>query len=177
MKVLNEIWQAIAPYCTATAILGFLSTLITVLIKALINRKINALNLEEAEKKAVEQGIEQVKQISFTQTLQPIANSELMKITENANRYMEDCLKDVYGKLDKIIEIQAKQASYFDGSIAVSDKTKEEMKELIAQALNKPLTEQTIKVEQVIEENKNDNSNTIEQSSPTGNNEQIKVVR
>ena len=62
--------------------------------------------------------------MSFAHNIQPLVESELVKINEKSNEHINETVTRLEKKLDKVILIQEKQAKYFDNSIGVSDEAK-----------------------------------------------------
>jgi hypothetical protein len=113
----------------------------------LSNKNFVKINVEKIADQATNKGVEKVKKITFTHSIQPIVESGLQKINEKSNEYIDKSIARLEKKLDAVILIQEKQASYFDNSIGVSETAKEELKQAILGA-KKGITE----VESVIEE-------------------------
>lgn len=156
MDFLLELWQAIAPYFAGVTISGLISAIIFGCLKGAFNKTINRLNVEKIAETATNKGVEKVKKISFEQSIQPIAESELKKITENANAYIEKQLKEVKLYHENTLLILEALAKYFDNSIGVPEETKANLKNVLTNAktrakLGQVLT-QEVKVEEVIEE-------------------------
>lgn len=152
MEVINEIWAAIAPYVTGVSISGVLGAVIYGCLKGAFNKTISKINIEKISETATEKGIDKIKNISFTQSIQPLVESELTKITEKANECIKKELESVQSKYDNLLNVLEKLSAYFDNSIGVSETAKAELKQALSKAENKPLTAQEIKVEEVIEE-------------------------
>jgi hypothetical protein len=152
MEILNQIWQAIAPYVAGVSISGIISTIIYGCLKGAFNRTINKINVEKIADQATEKGIEKVKEVSFKQSIQPLCESELKKITEQANDYMKSYLDEMNKKYDQLIEIIEKLSAYFDNSIGVSDTAKKDLKDSINKAKIAPTTVETEVVDKTYEE-------------------------
>lgn len=149
MDILNEVWATIAPYFTGVTVAGVLSTIIYGVLKGAFNKTISKINVEKISETATERGIDKIKNISFTQTIQPLVESELKKVTEQANEYIKNELKTVETKYDNLVAVIKNLSAYFDNSIGVSEEAKGKLKEAIAKAENKPVEPQKITVETV----------------------------
>ena len=73
---------------------------------------INKINVEKIADEATKKGVDKIKTMSFKQSIQPLAESELKKITETANAYIDKSLKDVQEKYDHLIAIIEKLSAY-----------------------------------------------------------------
>jgi hypothetical protein len=155
MDFLLELWQAVAPYFANITISGIASAIIFGCLKGAFNKTISRINVEKIAENATEKGIETVKKVSFEQSIQPLAESELRKITEVANKYIETQLAEMKMYHMGMIAILEAQAKYFDNSIGVPDEAKAELKKAIEDAKEKAgigtKKAQAIKIEEVIE--------------------------
>lgn len=152
MEFLNEFWTWFISIAGGVSITGLLSAIIYGSLKGAFNRTIAKINVEKISEQATEKGVEKVKKIAFTQSIQPVVESELKKVTEEANNYLKAELKKTQDKYDKLIVILEKLSAYFDNSIGVPEEKKAELKEAVAKAQNKPVVEQIISVEQEVKE-------------------------
>lgn len=183
MDVLNQIWQAVAPYLAGISVSGIISAVIYGCLKGAFNKTISKLNVEkivnDATEKSVEKGIDKVKKISYEQSIQPLVESELKKIDEYAAKEFKKELEEVKGSYDKLLVVLEKLASYFDNSIGVSEESKAELHKAIEDAKREPTTAKSVEVEVVTtnEEKTADNDqNTAEKATETKDTE-TKVVR
>lgn len=152
MEFLNEIWQAIAPYLAGVSLGGIASAVICGCIKGISNKALQKLNVEKITEAATEKGIDRIKKVSFSQTIQPIVESELKKITEQANAYIKEELNNVQAKYDNLIVILEKLSAYFNNSIGVSETSKEELHNAINSAKTTPNSVETVLVEEEVKE-------------------------
>ena len=152
MEVLNQIWQAIAPYVAGISVSGIISTVIYGCLKGAFNRTINKINVEKIANEATDKGVEKVKQISFKHSIQPLVESELAKIDEKVAKQFKEELKKVQDNYDKLVAVLEKLSAYFDGSIGVSEQAKAELKQALTDAKNEPTTAESIVSEEIIEE-------------------------
>lgn len=137
-----------------TAVVGYL---LWTAIKGIINRIFSTQNIKRIYQQTSKDAIEEVKTISFEQSIQPALESELVKVTEAANKYIERSYKEFSIKLDKLTKILIGLVEYFDNSVGVPEEAKAKLHESIKDALvveaYKP---QKIHIEQVksVEETK-----------------------
>lgn len=136
MEWLNNLWNTIAPYVSGISIAGILSAIIYGVLRGAFNKTISKINVKEISENATEKGIEKIKEVSFKQSIQPLVESELKKITEQANEYIKSELKEVHENYEKLIGCIEALSKYFDNSIGVPQKAKDELKEKIAIAKN-----------------------------------------
>ena len=161
MEWLNNLWNTIAPYVSGISIAGILSAVIYGVLRGAFNKTISKINVKDISEKATEKGIEKIKEVSFKQSIQPLVESELKKITEQANAYIKDELNEVNENYKNLIACIEALAKYFDNSIGVPQSAKDELKEKIAIAKNEEkdvvsnLSEDiTVKIETPIVEEK-----------------------
>lgn len=134
METLQQIWALICPYITGISIGGIISAILYGCLKGAFSKMINKINVEKIADEATKKGVDKIKTMSFKQSIQPLAESELKKITETANAYIDKSLKDVQEKYDHLIAIIEKLSAYFDNSIGVSESAKAELKEALTEA-------------------------------------------
>lgn len=151
MEVLNQIWQAIAPYVAGISVSGILSAIIYGCLKGAFNRTISKINVEKIAEKATDKGIEKVKTVSFEHSIQPLVESELEKIDEKIAKQFKEELKKVQDNYDKIIAVLEKFYAYFDDSM-VSETKKQELKQALEDAKSAPKTAESVLVEEIIVE-------------------------
>ena len=125
-EILSQVWVWIVSVFGGVSLAGIITAIIYGSLKGAFNRAISKINTEEIANNTAEKAIAQVKQISFTQSIQPIAESELKKVTEQANEYVQKQLKDVQDGYNKLVNVIQKLASFFDGSIYISDEIRED---------------------------------------------------
>lgn len=121
-----------------------------IILKALLSKAIAKLNLTKIAEDTVKNGTETLKQVSFKQTIQPIAECELVKIREEAVKMAKSFVTETNLKVDKLTQILIALCSYFDNSIGVSEEKKAEMHELIEEAkkeIENPVSESELKLE------------------------------
>ena len=134
MEILSSVGLWIAGIVAGVSIPTIIGTVFYLVAKGSVTRLISKVNVQKIADQATEKGIEKVKKVSFTHNIQPLCESELQKINEKSNEYINESVKRLEAKLDKVILIQEKQAKYFDNSIGVSDEAKKELKEAIEKA-------------------------------------------
>lgn len=152
MEILNQIWQAIAPYVAGISVSGIISVVIYGCLKSAFNRTINKINVEKIAEKATDKGVEKVKTVSFKHSIQPLVESELAKIDEKVAKQFKEELKKVQDNYNKLVAVLEKLSAYFDGSIGVSEQAKAELKQALADAKNEPTIAESVVVDRIIEE-------------------------
>ena len=165
METLNAIWQAIYPYVAGVSVTGILSAVIYGCLKGAFSKTISKVNVEKICEDGTSKGIDKVKEVSFKQSIQPLCESELKKITEQANEYMKSYLDEMNKKYDQLIEIIEKLSAYFDNSIGVSDTAKEDLKDSINKAKIAPTTVETEVVDKTYEETQESGSKVANSGS------------
>ena len=156
MEFLNHIWSVIAPYLAGVSIGGILTAVLYGCLKGAFAKTINKINVEKIAEQATNKGIEKVKEVSFKHSIQPVVNSELNKITEKANGYIDEQIAKTNERYDKLINILEKLSAYFDTSVFVPDEAKADLKKALEDAKieNKQVESVAEIVEKPIEEPK-----------------------
>lgn len=140
-EILQEIWNTIAPYVAGGTLGSTILVSVVLILRAAICKKIDGVK-ESVNNKVIANDVskdllEKIKNISFEQDIQPIVQSELKKVTEEANTYLKQQLKETQEGYNKLLNCVEKLAMYFDNSIGVSDEAKAELKNAIELARTK----------------------------------------
>lgn len=142
MEEITNIWNMIAPYVAGGTLGGTILISVILVLRSALCKKIDSVKETFNEKKVTENissnvldGVkEEIKSISFEQNIQPLVQSELKKVTEEANAYLKQQLKETQEGYNKLLNCVEKLAAYFDNSIGVPDEAKDALKEAIAEA-------------------------------------------
>lgn len=151
MEIFSEIWVWLVAALGGVSITGIISAVIYGCLKGAFNKTISKINVEKIAQDATEKGVEKVKKISFTHSIQPLVESELKKINEQSVEVLKQSLADVTTQYNKVILILEKLSAYFDNSIGVSDNAKEELKQAISEAKNEPLQAESVVDDEIVE--------------------------
>lgn len=151
MEIFNEIWGWLVATLGGVSITGIISAVICGCLKGAFNKTISKINVEKIAQDATEKGVEKVKKISFTHSIQPLVESELKKINEQSVEVLKQSLAEVASQYNKVILIFEKLSAYFDNSIGVSDNAKEELKQAISEAKNEPTTAESVVDDEIVE--------------------------
>ena len=129
---------------------GIITAILYGCIKGAFNKTISKINVQKIADEATEKGIEKVRKVSFTHSIQPLVESELKKINEKATEVLDKSVQALNTKFDNVILILERLSAYFDNSIGVSEQAKAELKKAIADAKNEVKTaESVVEVENV----------------------------
>lgn len=160
MEALRSFWEAVAPYFGVTGVLGFIATCILLpLLRGKMQKVGSGFDaslkrfeetVKDAADKAADGAVERIKTLSFKQSIQPLVQSELKKVTERANEYIEGEVVELKASNEQIIAVLAALGAFFDDSI-IPDSKKEAFAAAI-KAAQSPVTEQEITVQEVVEE-------------------------
>ena len=150
MEIFNEIWVWLVAALGGISMTSIITAVIIGCLKGAFNKIISKINVEKIADDATNKGIEKVKKISFEQSIQPIVESELKKITEAANEYIKTSLIETQKRYDKIIAVLEKFYAYFDDSL-VSETKKQELKQALEEAKTKSKSAQSVVVEEIVE--------------------------
>lgn len=107
---------------------GILGLIFWACFKGLITKAIARINVKKIATEATEEVLERIKKVGFKQSIQPVVESELVKINEKADGALKAKLKETDKKLDAIHEEIKALAKYFDNSLGVTDEAKHGLK-------------------------------------------------
>ncbi len=133
MEMLDVVIQWIVGIVGGLSISAIISAIIYGLVKGIAKKIVAKINVEKISEKATERGIEKIKKISFEQSIQPVVESELKKITEQANEYIKKEIGVLQNQYNALLETLEKFYAFFDDSM-VSEKKKEDLKQTIEKA-------------------------------------------
>lgn len=151
METLSQIWIWIVSILGGISLSAVFAFIIKISLSAAFNKIISKINVQKIADQATEKGIEKVKKISFTHNIQPLVESELKKINEKSTEILKQTLLEVQAKYDKVINVLDKLSKYFDNSIGVAEEKKEELREALSEALEKPIIVESSIVEEITE--------------------------
>lgn len=135
MEELSQIWsQWILPVFSGISIAGILSAVIYACLRVGFSKAIGKIDVDRAEKKAVESGIEKIKAVTFTHDIQPIVESKMQTVEEKALAGIKSQLKTHQEQYAQLINVMASLAAYFDNSVGVSAECKLNLKSAITAA-------------------------------------------
>ena len=154
MVVLNQIWLWIGTALGGISLAGIISAIIYGCLKGAFNRTIAKINVQKIADQATEKGVEKVKKVSFSHTIQPLVESELKKLNEHYVEVLKVYMEEVSKRYENVISILEKLSAYFDNSIGVSETAKQELKQALAEAKNEQITAESVVVEENIEPTK-----------------------
>lgn len=103
-------------------------------VKGKVESKIGNKAIKDAAREIMQEMMAEIKTVTFKQNIQPIVNSELEKVTEKVDSHLLKETQEQKGLMVKIIKILEKFIAYFDYSIGVPEKVKEEAKQALAEA-------------------------------------------
>lgn len=172
MEILNSIWVWILSILGGVSITTILTFVIRITLTNSFKKTIAKIDVEKIAEKATDKGVAKVKKISFTHNIQPIVESELVKINEKSTEVLKKELADVQKKYDNLIVIMEKLSAYFDNSIGVAEEKKVDLKNAIANAKNDTITAESVVIDEFVDE---DVKSVAEPEKPTKTN--IKVER
>lgn len=119
---------------------GIITAILYGCIKGAFNKTISKINVQKIADEATEKGVEKVRKVTFTHSIQPLVESGLEKINEKATEVLDKSVQALNAKFDNVILILERLSAYFDNSIGVSEQAKAELKKAIADAKNEVKT-------------------------------------
>lgn len=123
-ELLNQIWGYVLPIGGGVTLGALIIAILVPTINGVINKAVSKVDIAKIEQAAVDKGLDKIKTVSFKQSIQPVVESELRKVSEEANRRIDSKIDEMNTNYTKLVNILAKLAAYFDNSIAVTDAAK-----------------------------------------------------
>ena len=152
MEIINQVWVWIVSAVGGISLAGIITATIYGCLKGAFNKTISKINVQKIADQATEKGVEKVKKISFTHSIQPLVESELKKVNEHSIEVLKIYMEEVSKKYENVLSVLEKLSAYFDNSIGVSETAKKELKQAIANAKNEPILAESVVVDENIEE-------------------------
>ena len=149
MELVNNILIWVATVLGGLTLAGIISAIVCGILKGAFNRAIQKMNVEKVAESVVDKSMSRIKEVSFSQNVQPVLESGLEKVNEKSEKFIEKSLKDTQEKYDKIVNVLEKFYAYFEDSL-VSESKKQELKNAIelAKVEVSPITE--IPVQEIV---------------------------
>lgn len=152
MEIFTEIWMWIVSAVGGITLAGIITAIIYGSLKGAFNRAISKINVQKITEQATDKGIERIKKISFSHSIQPLVESELKKVYEQATKTINEELKSVQENYNNIINVLEKLSAYFDNSIGINASTKAELKNALESAKDKSVVVDSVVAEPEIVE-------------------------
>lgn len=152
MEILNSIWVWILSILGGLSLSTIFVFVIKLTIGSAVKKMLAKINVEKIAEQATEKGVAKVKKISFNHNIQPLVESELVKINEKSTEVLKKELADVQKKYDNLIVIMEKLSAYFDNSIGVAEEKKADLKQAIADAKNDTITAESVVIDEFVDE-------------------------
>jgi hypothetical protein len=128
---INAIWATIAPYFSGISVSAIIGIIVGCIIKAVINKALgkvdSKLDIKEISKNAGEIALSGIKNVSFQQSIQPLVESELIKVREVSNGLAVQSMNELKAQNEKLYAVLSALSAYFDDSIMISDSKKAEL--------------------------------------------------
>lgn len=156
MEFLKSIWIWVVGGLSGVSILGIVILIFRSAISSIIQKTIQKLALKQLYDDVQKKAVEDLKEISFSQSLEPIAKSELEKINEKADERLNKEVQKLQNQYENILNVIKLFASYFDDSFMISNDKKEELKVLIENS-KKPKQERVQEIKFEIKESQINN--------------------
>ena len=149
---INAIWEVIKPYFTAGTISTAIATIIGIIFKTLITKKLNKIDLEKIENKAIQSGVEKIKDVAFKCDITPIVESKLVDIEQKALLAVKEQINTMKVQYANMLEVLKGISAYFDDSYLISQEKKDAVQQAIEDAEKELPQDETIVVEPIVEE-------------------------
>lgn len=104
--------------------------LVGVVVRAIISSVTKKFDTKKITKDTISAVKEQIQGLNITQNIQPIVESELVKVNEMARKVATDEIEKLQVKYDKLLACLEKFYQYFDDSLVAQDKKDELRAEL-----------------------------------------------
>lgn len=131
IELLRNFWIWIIGGFGGISIIGIAILIFRTAISNIINKVIGKLAFKQFYDEVKQKSIDDLKEITFSQSLEPIAKSELEKINEKADERLNKEVQKLQKQYENILNVIKIFASYFDDSFMISNEKKEELKVLI----------------------------------------------
>ena len=95
MEIINQVWVWIASAVGGISLTSIITAIIYGCLKSAFNKTISKINVQKIADQATEKGVEKVKKISFTHSIQPLVESELKKVNEHSIEVLKIILKKI----------------------------------------------------------------------------------
>ena len=152
----KTVWDIVIPVGAGVTIGAIVVFIGVILLKAIfskiVNNLVGGIDYKKIAENATKKGIETLKTVHFTQNIEPLAKSELLKISEQANAMWEKRAMFYEEKWDKAIKVLEIFTEYFDNSVGVPAEKKAELKLAFAEIKKKDLSVEETEIELVPEE-------------------------
>lgn len=151
MEIIQNIWNYALPIAGGITVSAIVIFVATIAIKTIINRAIAKIDIQRIEDRAVEQGVQKIRTVSFQQSIEPLVKSELRKVVEAVDeRFSEQFiarLSELQAKYDKIIGVLEGIFAFYEKSSVIPAEKKQAVKEKLAEASETIAAAQTIIVD------------------------------
>lgn len=151
MEILSNVWIWIVTALSGLSVVGIVAAVVCAVVKGTISRQIQKYNLKKLYEELWEMQIDRIKKISFSQSIEPLAKSELLKVTEVADEKVAEKLEKVQVQYDHLINILEKFYAYFEDSL-VSESKKADLKEALESAKVEVAKPTEIAIDEIIVE-------------------------
>lgn len=151
METLNKIWEIVGPLFSGTAVASIVVAILCGILKGNFAKAVEKIDVKQISQETIDSSIGKIKEVAFEHSIQPLVESELKKITEQANAYIKTEVESVNNNYQHIVAILEKLSAYFDNSIGVSEEAKAELRRAIELAKTAPRSVESKVVEEVID--------------------------
>lgn len=155
-ETINQIIVWVGTALGGVSVASIITAIIVGCVKGGFNKAISKINVEEISERATNKVIEKVKEVSFKQSIEPIAKAELTKITEQANVFIEKAFEKTQEQYNKLLKVVESFAKYFENSVYITEEAKENLRKALKEAEIEPIIDHTIEIEQIVVENENE---------------------
>lgn len=154
MEILNQVWVWVIAVCGFIAGSGIVGMIVAFLPKLLANIVVKKINIKKEQEKGFNEGVAQVKKVTFKHSIQPVVESELVKVTEKVDERIVKQNKEIKEQYNRIVNVLDKFMAYFENSM-VSEEKKAELREALNQAKTPIVVEEIVESgEIIVEDNK-----------------------
>lgn len=130
METLTEIWAQYQPIIM-TILMGLWTVVLIPLIRWIVTKTLNKFDSKKEANQTAEKVIEKINGAVFSHDIQPLVESEMVKVKEAATQMLQAEITEIKKGYSNLIEILKSLSAYFDNSIGVSEETKAKLKSAI----------------------------------------------
>lgn len=151
MEILNQIWVWVVAVAGLIAGSGIVGLIVAMLPKLITNIVIKKINIKQEKEKGFNEGIAQVKKVTFKHSIKPLVDARLDKIEDDAVEVLQKQNKEIKIQYNNIVNVLDKFLAFFENSL-VSEEKKEEMREALEVAKRPVVAEEVIEDGEIVVE-------------------------
>lgn len=130
---MDEIWQIVLQALSGISIGAILTAIIVGIVKGSVSKIVTKINAKKISEDAVDKGMERIKEVTFTHSIQPIAEEGLKKIIELNDKALKEYFDRMTTMYLKLVQALEEFTHYYDGA-TIPAETREKLQKAIDSA-------------------------------------------